>query len=120
MVSAQGVRELAITLPRTKEAFVRGCLKFRVGQIVYVALSRDQTIMGFAFPREWRPVLVDGEPDKFMLPEPSDMRYNWLRVRLAAIDAAEMHDLVVDAWQMVVPKSVADDYHARQRPTAAR
>jgi hypothetical protein len=28
-------------------------------------------------------------------------------VRLAVIDVPEMHELVFDAWRMVVPKSVA-------------
>lgn len=27
-----------------------------------------------------------------------------------AIDVAEMRDLVLDAWAMVVPKGVADEY----------
>jgi hypothetical protein len=31
-------------------------------------------------------------------------------VRLAAIDAAEMRDLVIDAWSMVVPKRVSAPY----------
>ena len=64
--------------------------------------------MGFAFPREWRPVLVSSEPDKFMLPIQSELRWNWARVRLAAIDLAKMQDLVLDAWAMVVPKRVAE------------
>jgi hypothetical protein len=68
--------------------------------------------MGFAFPREWRQALVDSEPDKFMLPSQSDLRYNWVLVRLASIDVAEMRDLVLDAWAMVVPKRVAAAYAA--------
>ena len=62
--------------------------------------------MGFAFPREWRPVLVDSAHDKFMLPIPSELRWNWARVRMAAIEREEMRELVVDAWAMVVPKRV--------------
>jgi hypothetical protein len=41
------------------------------------------------------------------MPVPSDERFNWVRVRLAAIDEAEMRELVVDAWRMVVPKRIA-------------
>jgi hypothetical protein len=41
------------------------------------------------------------------MPKQSDMRYKWLRVKLAAIDQAEMEELVLDAWRMCVPKSVA-------------
>ena len=41
------------------------------------------------------------------MPKPSDQRYNWVVVRLAAIDEVEMREIVLDAWRMVVPKSVA-------------
>jgi hypothetical protein len=66
--------------------------------------------MGFAFPKEWRAGLVAAEPEKFLMPGTSDLRYNWVEVRLAAIDAAEMQDLVADAWAMVVPERVALAY----------
>ncbi len=110
MVTSDEVRALAITLPRTTEALVRGRVKFRVGRIVYLAFSRDETLMGFAFPKEWREALVSSEPDKFQLPRESDLRWNWVVVRLAAIDAEEMSELVIDAWAMVVPKRVAAAY----------
>ena len=110
MVTVEEVRSLAIGLPRTTEALVRGRVKFRVGRIVYLAFARDETLMGFAFPKEWREALVGSEPDKFMLPRQSDLRYNWVVVRLAAIDAPELRELVVDAWAMVVPKRVAGAY----------
>jgi hypothetical protein len=110
MVTVEDVRAFAITLPRSMEAFVRGRIKFRVGRIVYLAFSRDETLMGFGFPKEWREALVQSEPDTFMLPRPSDLRYNWAVVRLAAIDEAEMRELVLDAWQMCVPQKVVDAY----------
>ena len=110
MVTLDDVRSFALTLPRTTEAFVRGRVKFRVGRIVYIAFSHDETLMGFGFPREWRQGLVEAHPGKFMLPNQGDLRYNWVVVRLAAIDPAEMRDLVLDAWAMVVPKSVARAY----------
>jgi hypothetical protein len=85
-------------------------VKFRVGQIVYAAFSADETIMGFAFPKEEREALVASEPDKFLMPRLSDMRYRWLQVRLDAIDVDELRELLVDAWRMVVPKKVAAAY----------
>ena len=45
-----------------------------------------------------------------MQPERSDLRYHWVLVRLAAIDEREMRELVLDAWRIVVPRSVADAY----------
>jgi hypothetical protein len=110
MVTIEDVRELALSLPRTTEALVRDRVKFRVGRIVYVAFSRDETLMGFGFPKEERAALVASEPDKFLMPKTSDLRYNWVVVRLDAIDLDEMRELVLDAWRMVVPKRVAAEH----------
>ena len=110
MVTPVDIRMVALSLPRTEEALVRDQVKFRVGRIVYVALSRDERSMGFGFPKDERAALVAAQPEKFLMPIPSDMRYNWVRVWLDAIDLTEMRELVVDAWRMVVPKRVAAEY----------
>jgi hypothetical protein len=110
MVTVADVRAFAGTLPRAYEVVVHGRLKFRVGQIVFVSFSHDETLMGFGFPKEWREALVESEPEKFMLPRASDLRFNWAVVRLAEIEAAEMRDLVLDAWEMVVPQKVSAPY----------
>jgi hypothetical protein len=107
MVTIEDVRALASTLPRAYEVLVRDRVKFRVGRIVFLAFSRDETIMGFGFPKEQRAALVAAEPDKFLLPSQSDLRYHWVHTRLAALDQAEMEELVLDAWRMCVPKRVA-------------
>jgi hypothetical protein len=110
VVTIDDVRALASTLPRSYEALVRGRVKFRAGRIVYLAFSKDQREMGFAFPKEWRQALVESEPEKFSLPNASNMRYHWAVARLDAIDEAEMRALVLDAWAMVVPKKVVEAY----------
>jgi hypothetical protein len=110
MATVDEVRVFAGTLPRATEVLVRGRVKFRVGRIVFLSFSRDGTLMGFGFPKEWRAALVESEPDRFMLPRPSDLRFNWAVVRLDAIDDGEMRDLVVDAWAMVVPQKVLAAY----------
>ena len=107
VVTIDDVRALALTLPRSYEALVRDRVKFRVGRIVYLAFARDETLMGFAYPKDEREALIASDPEKFLMPKPGDLRYNWVVVRLAAIDEAEMSELVKDAWRMVVPKSVA-------------
>ena len=107
MVTVDDVRGVALSLPRAYEALVRGRVKFRVGRIVFVAFSADETLMGFAFPKEERDALVASEPDKFQMPEMSDLRFSWVVVALDAIDDEEMRELVEDAWRMVVPKRVA-------------
>jgi hypothetical protein len=112
MVTVEEIRAFASTLPRSSEGLVRGHVKFRIGQIVYLSLSPDGSTMGFAFPKEWRDALVESEPEKFSLPSEHDMRYHWAHVRLDAIDADEMRELVEDAWAFCVPKSVAEEYAA--------
>jgi hypothetical protein len=114
VVTVDEVRAFASTLPRSSEALVRGRVKFRIGRIVYLSFSRDGSTMGFAFPKEWRDALVEQEPAKFSLPSASDLRYNWVHVDLAAIDATEMRELVEDAWAFCVPKRVAEEYAAAQ------
>jgi len=109
-VTLEDVRDLVADLPRSYEALVRDRVKFRVGQIVYLAFSRDESIMGFGFPKEEREGLVASDPDKFLMPATSDLRYNWVQVRLAAITRDELEELVLDAWRMVVPKKVAAAY----------
>jgi hypothetical protein len=116
-VTIEDVRALALQLPRTTEALVRDRVKFRIGSIVYLAFSRDETVMGFAFPRDERPLLVESEPDKFMFPSQGDLRYNWVLVRLDAIDREEMRELVIDAWRMCVPKGVAAELEAAGYPS---
>ena len=110
MVTAQDVRRIALELPRAYEALVRDRVKFRVGRIVFLAISPDEELLGFGFPKEERAALVASEPNKFLMPVRSDERYNWVRVRLAKIDEAELRELVIDSWRMCVPKRVAEAY----------
>jgi hypothetical protein len=110
MVTVDDVRRVVLHLPRTTEHLIRDRVKFRVKQLVYVAFSADETVMGFAFPKDQRAALVESQPDKFMLPSAADMRYHWVDVRTAELDVQEMTELVTDAWTMVVPKRVALEY----------
>jgi hypothetical protein len=119
MVTADDVRRLAGSLPRSEERLVRDHVKFRVGSLVFVSISPDEASMGFGFPKQERAALVASEPRKFQMPARSDERYNWVRVWLDAIDEAEMRELVLEAWRMVVPKRVAAAYLGPE-PAAAR
>ena len=110
MAVIDDVRPLGTGLERSYQVYVRGRLKFRVKQIVYVAFSLDETVMGFAFPREERAALVASEPHKFQMPSQSDLRFQWVHADLAALDPAEARELVVDAWRMVVPQKLSRAY----------
>jgi len=110
MAVIEDVRSLGAELERSYQVCVAGRLKFRVKQIVYVAFSPDESVMGFAFPKEQREALVLSEPRTFRMPTASDMRFNWVHADLAALDPTEARELVVDAWRMVVPKKLSGAY----------
>ncbi len=107
MVTLEEARAFAETLPRTDVVLVRDCVKFRVKSLVYVAFSKDETLMGFAFPKLEREALIQSAPRKFQLPGPSDLRYNWCVVRMDSIERTELEQIILYAWRMVVPKGIA-------------
>ncbi|GGX43408.1 hypothetical protein DMH25_08625 [Streptomyces sp. WAC 01325] len=110
MITLDDVRAAALHLPRTEEHLIREYVKFKVGRIVYASVSPDETTMGFAFPKEERESLIAAEPEKFQLPRTSDMRYNWVHLRMPVLTPRELVPLVLDAWLMAVPRSVGDAY----------
>jgi hypothetical protein len=110
VVTVDDARSVASALPRSEEGLVRDEVRFRVGRIVYAAFSRDETVMGFAFPKEERDALVASRADALFLPRQSELRFNWVCVRLDAIDRDELRELIVDAWRMCVPKKVSAAY----------
>jgi len=111
-VTAEQIRRVAMSLPRTTEGLVRDHLKFRVGRIVYASLSPDESTMGFGYPREQRAALIASEPAKFMMPRKSDQRYQWVVARTAEIDPVELAELLLDAWCLVVSRRAAADFLA--------
>ena len=110
MAVIEDVRSLGGGLERSYQVYVRGRLKFRVKQIVYVAFSLDESVMEFAFPKEERAALVASEPHKFQMPSASDMGFNWVHADLVALDRTEARELVVDAWRLVVPQKLCRAY----------
>jgi hypothetical protein len=114
MVRLADVRRIAMSLPRTSEHLIRDHVKFRVGRLVYASVSPDEERLGFGFPKDERAALVASRPEVFMMPLRSDERYHWVRARLAALDADELRELLIDAWCMVMPKTIAAAYLAGQ------
>jgi hypothetical protein len=120
VVTADQVRAVALSLPRAYEAWVRDRAKFRVGRLVFLSIAPDERSIGFGYPKDARASLVAAEPEKFSLPIASDMRYHWVRAWLDALDEDEMRELVVEAWAMVVPKRVSEEYFGRSEARRRR
>jgi hypothetical protein len=119
-VTIDDVRRLAAPLPRSYEVVVRDRVKFRVGSIVWLAFSQDETTLGFAFPKEERAALVESEPHTFFLPGQSDLRFNWVCAWLEAIEPGRLPELVHDAWRLAVPRSVAAAHFGEPLPRRGR
>jgi hypothetical protein len=103
VTTADDVRRVGLALPRAHERMVGGYWKLKVGQIVFVAFSKDEQDVGFGFPRAERDGLVASDPETFFLPPARDLRYQWVCAHLSRLDADEMRELVTDAWRMCVP-----------------
>jgi len=110
MVTVDDVRQVCRNLPRSSEHLIHDRVKFRVGKIVYVAFSRDETVMGFAYPKEERATLVASTPTIFHLPDESNMRFHWVQAWMSELPKPTMRELVVDAWRMAVPRKVWSAY----------
>jgi len=110
MVELPEVRRVALALPRATENLVREYTKFRVGRIVFASVSPDEQRLGVGFDRRLREAMVQAEPDKFLLPGRGDLRYNWIVVRMPALDRVELAELLLEAWQLVVSARTAHDF----------
>ena len=75
--------------------------------------------MGFGFPKDDRPGLVASDPERFFMPRPSDLRFHWVETRLDRLEIDEMHEFVLDAWGMVVPKFLFRERLAKMGLTVA-
>jgi hypothetical protein len=108
MTASDDVRRVGLALPRVYEREVRGRWKLKVKQIVFVAFSRDETQMGFGYPKAERDGLVASDPDTFFLPGTADLRYQWVCAHLERLGDEEMRELVTDAWRMCTPRMLHD------------
>src|SRR5215218_7038859 len=108
MVTADDVRRVGLALPRTYEFFTGGRYKLKVRQIVYVGFTKDESAMGFGYPKDARDGLIESDPDTFFLPPTSDLRYQWVCAHLPRLDEQEMRELVTDAWRMCTPRMLHD------------
>jgi len=103
---------MALALPEATERPAWGQPAFRVRDKIFVALSKDETSMGFKVPKEERAELIAAEPEKFYFIEGHDNTYNWARVRLDTVDTDELAELITEAWRRTAPKRLVQDYDA--------
>ncbi|MEV0280685.1 MmcQ/YjbR family DNA-binding protein [Streptomyces sp. NPDC050610] len=109
MPTAEDVRAIALSLPETQEKLAWGLPTFRVGGKIFASLADDDASVGVKCPKEERAELIAAEPQKFFLRPGHDDNYDWLRVRLTAVeDAGELRAILADSWRQVAPRKIAD------------
>lgn len=113
-VSGDQIMAFGRPLARTREVVVSGRRKLRIGSMVYASLSRDEDVVGFAYPTQLRPGLIASDPLTFLPPGPIDLRYPWVHARLDRLDPGEAEEFIVDAWAMLVPRFLAREEFARR------
>ena len=99
MSTVDQLREIALSLPETSEKAAWGMPTFRVRNKVFAAVNPKHGI-GIPISREERAELVAGEPEKFYWMS-HDENYDFMRLRLEAIDPVELRELLTDAWRRV-------------------
>lgn len=110
VVTADTVRAMALSLPETEEKLAWGMPTFRVRGKIFCSLSDDDESMGFKISKEERGELVAAEPDKYFFIPSHDANFNFARLRIAAVDADELREVIVEAWRRTAPKRLAASY----------
>jgi hypothetical protein len=118
MANASDVRRLALALPHVEEIDCDG-FDFRVGGRGFVwsyperrtgkprVLRTDIAVLYVGDEAEKQALLL-GEPDLFFT-APGYDGWPLVMVRLGALDADRLAELVTDAWRMRAPDSLASD-----------
>ena len=118
MADAEDVRRLALSLPHVEEIDSDG-FDFRVGGRGFVwsypernpgqrrVIRADIAVLYVGDEAEKQALLL-GEPDLFFT-TPAYDGWPLVMVRLAAVDAGRLAELVTDAWRMRAPDTLAGE-----------
>ena len=116
MADANDVRRLALSLPHVEEIDSDG-FDFRVGGQGFVwsyperppgqrRVIRTDIAVLFVGDEAEKQALLLGEPDLFFT-TPAYDGWPLVMVRLAAVDAGRLAELITDAWRMRAPDTLA-------------
>jgi hypothetical protein len=128
MADAEDVRRLALALPHVVEIDSDG-FDFRVGGRGFVwsyperqpgqrRVIRTDVAVLFVGDEAEKQALLLGEPDLFFT-TPSYDGMPLVMLRLAEVDVERLRELVVDAWRMRAPDTLAADLEAPASPHRA-
>jgi hypothetical protein len=112
MVTESDVRSIALSLPATQERPSYGTPGFRVKDRLFARLRDEgETLVLWCASEDEKEFLLGADPAKFFT-EPHYDGYALVLVRLAALDRAELSELLTDAWRVRAPRRLAESLDA--------
>ena len=109
MATEDDVRRIALALPETEERSSYGTPGFRVKDRLFARIREEGVLVVWVSDEAEKDFLIRADPEKFFTIPHYDGHASVL-VRLAAVDAGELGELLTDAWRARAPKRVADAF----------
>ncbi len=97
------VRRIALALPETTESAHRGRPDLRVRNKILATLPEDGSSVNLKITPLELDALVSFDPATFR----DVWGGKWVGVALSRIDLEQLRELIVDAWRLTAPKSLA-------------
>jgi len=110
-MTADDVRQVALSLPEAEERETWGEATFRVRDKIFVMLGPDGRRAGVKASLDDQAGLVEAEPETFSVASYTG-RFGWVTVDLVTVNPDLMRRLVVAAWRRTAPKRLAAAHDA--------
>jgi hypothetical protein len=106
LVGFDVVREIALELPEAEETTSYGTPSFKVRGKMFARLREEGDVLVVKVDRDERTALIESEPEVYFL-TPHYENYDYVLVRLPAVERDELREILIDSWLMAVPKRLA-------------
>jgi hypothetical protein len=113
MITADELRQAALSLPEAEERETWGHPTFRVRGKMFAALADDGSQASVKATRQEQEALVAADPETFGVPSYVG-RHGWVGIRLGTADPVEVRELLEEAWRQTAPKRLVATFHAGQ------
>jgi len=114
MITADELRQVALSLPEAEERETWGQPTFRVRDKLFATLSDDGHQAGVKTTRQEQSALIAADPATFRIPDYVG-RHGRVSVQLATADPAELRELLIEAWRQTAPKRLVATYDSGRR-----
>jgi hypothetical protein len=111
MTTEEDVRTIALSLPETSEKPSYGMPGFRVKDRLFARIREQDVLVVWCGDEAEKHALIASEPRKFFTIPHYD-GYPMVLVRLPAVAADELRELLIEAWLLRAPKRVREAHEA--------